>query len=69
MVIRNFKHTIRRTKYQTMTNIETQVAKEILDILNRIWFSDEYRTFRLNHGIKGQRDLILKIIKEKYGLK
>lgn len=52
-----------------MTNIETQVAKEILDILNRIWFSDEYKTFRLNHGIKGQRELILKTIKEKYGLK
>jgi hypothetical protein len=49
--------------------IEKRVAREILNIIERISFSQEYREFRINHGSNGQRDLIIKMIQERYDVK
>ena len=46
-----------------------QVAREILNIIEEISFSDEYKSFRINNGSNGQRDLIINIIKERYNIK
>ena len=46
-----------------------QVAREILNIIEEISFSDEYKNFRINNGSNGQRDLIINIIKERYNIK
>lgn len=49
--------------------VAKRVAREILSIIEEICFSDEYQEFRINYGSNGTRDLILKTIKEKYGVK
>lgn len=49
--------------------IEKRVAREVLNIIERISFSQEYREFRINHGSNGQRDLIIKMIQERYDVK
>ena len=46
-----------------------QTAREILNIIEEISFSDEYKNFRINNGSNGQRDLIINIIKERYNIK
>ena len=46
--------------------IEKRVAREILNIIERISFSEEYKEYRISHGSNGQRDLIIKLIKELY---
>lgn len=46
--------------------IEKRVAREILNIIERISFSEEYKEFRINRGSNGQRDLIISIIKERF---
>ncbi len=46
--------------------IERRVAREILNIIERISFSTEYKEFRMNHGSNGQRDLIIQMIKERF---
>ena len=46
--------------------IERRVAREILNIIERISFSEEYKEYRINYGSNGQRDLIIQMIKEKY---
>jgi len=46
--------------------IEKRVAREILSIIEKIYFSDEFKEYRINHGTNGQRDLIIKSIKERY---
>lgn len=48
--------------------IEKRVAREILNIIERICFSEEYEEFRINLGSSGQRDLILNTIKDNYGV-
>lgn len=48
--------------------IERRVAREILNIIERICFSEEYKEFRIAHGSNGQRDLILKMIKDTYNV-
>lgn len=45
---------------------EKKVAREILNIIEEIYFSSKYRDFRINNGSNGQRDLIIKTIQEKY---
>lgn len=49
--------------------IERRVAREVLNIIERICFSAEYKSYRMDHGSNGQRDLILQMIKEKYDVK
>ena len=44
------------------------VASEILSMIEQICFSDEYREYRVNYGSKGERDLIISSIKERYGV-
>ena len=46
--------------------IEKRVAREILNIIERISFSTEYKEFRIDYGSNGQRDLIIKMIQDKY---
>ena len=46
--------------------IERRVAREILNIIERISFSTEYKEFRIDYGSNGQRDLIIKMIQDKY---
>ena len=45
---------------------ERKVAREILTMIEEICFSEEYKTYRLDYGTHGQRDLIITKIKEKY---
>ena len=46
--------------------IEKRVAREILNIIERICFSEEYKEYRINNGSNGQRDLIIQTIKEEF---
>lgn len=46
--------------------IERRMAREILTMIETICFSDEYKEFRINNGSNGERNLIIKKIKEKY---
>ena len=48
--------------------IEKRVAREILNIIERISFSEEYKEYRIAHGSNGQRDLIIQMIKERYNV-
>lgn len=43
-----------------------RVAKEILSIIEQIYFSEEYKQYRINYGSNGIRDLILNTIENKY---
>lgn len=45
---------------------ERRVAMEILDIIELVSFSDKYMEYRINYGSRGQRDLIINMIKERY---
>lgn len=45
---------------------EKRVAREILSTIEKVCFSDEFRDYRVNNGSNGQRDLIIKFIKERY---
>lgn len=52
-----------------MTNerlIEKRVAREILTIIEKIYFSEEYREYRINYGSNGIRDLLISSIKKLY---
>ena len=49
--------------------IEKRVAREILNIIERISFSEEYKEYRISYGSNGQRDLIIQMIKERYEVK
>lgn len=48
--------------------IERRVARDILNIIEKICFSEEYKEFRNGMGSNGQRDLILKEIKDTYNV-
>lgn len=48
------------------TCTEKRVAREILSIIEKICFSDEFREYRVNQGSNGTRDLIIMLIKERY---
>lgn len=43
-------------------------ARRILSIIEQIYFSKEFREYRINHGSNGTRDLIIKTIKEDYNI-
>ena len=46
--------------------IEKRVAREILNIIEKISFSEEYKEYRISYGSNGQRDLIIQMIKERF---
>lgn len=48
--------------------IERRVAREVLNIIEAICFSEEYKEYRINYGSNGQRDLIIATIKDKYNV-
>ena len=48
--------------------VKRRVAREILNIIERICFSEEFKEYRINHGSNGERDLILKTIKDNYNV-
>lgn len=48
--------------------IAKRVAREILMIIKQVCFSEEYRDYRRGYGSNGQRDLIIHMIEEKYGV-
>ena len=41
-------------------------AREILNLLEEVYFSSEYSEMRIRNGSNGTRDFILNKIKEKY---
>lgn len=43
-------------------------AREILNIIEEISFSKKYAEFRCDKGSRGERDLIISRIKERYGV-
>lgn len=47
---------------------ERRVAREILNIIEKICFSEEYKEYRINYGSNGERDLIIATIKDKYNV-
>lgn len=48
--------------------ISKRTAREILSIIEEICFSKDYQEYRVNYGSCGERDLIIKKIKEKYDI-
>lgn len=48
--------------------VERRVARDILSMIDRVCHSEEYREYRVIYGSKGQKDLIIHMIKEKYGV-
>lgn len=47
-------------------NTEKRVATEILSLMERVYFSDEYRDYRIDYGSNGARDLIMNTIENRY---
>lgn len=48
--------------------VKNKVAREILSMIEQVYFSEEFREYRINYGTNGQRDLIINNIKETYGV-
>lgn len=48
--------------------IKKRTAREILTIIEDIYFHPNYKEFRINHGSNGTRDLIIQTIKEEYNI-
>lgn len=48
--------------------IKKRIARKILSIIEKICFSEEFKEYRINNGSNGERDLILKTIKEVYNV-
>ena len=46
--------------------IEKRVAREILTMIEKIYFSDEFREYRIGYGSNGTRDLIISSIRKLY---
>lgn len=53
---------------EIMREAERRVAIDILRIIDQVCFSEEYRDFRIGWGSKGERDLIIRTIQDKYGV-
>lgn len=50
------------------TIIKKRTAREILSMIELVCFSDEYREYRIDNGSNGQRDIIIKMIKNNYDI-
>lgn len=53
---------------EIMREAEKRVATDILHIIDVVCFSEEYRDFRVGWGSKGQRDLIIRTIRDRYNV-
>ena len=55
-----------------MTNeevISKRVARDILNEIDRIYFSEEFREYRINYGSNGQRDYLIQWIQDTYDVR
>lgn len=41
-------------------------ARDILSMIEMVSFSEDYRDYRVRYGSRGERDLIVQMIKDKY---
>lgn len=48
--------------------IEKRVAREILTMIEKIYFSEEYKEYRISYGSNGTRDLLIDSIKKLYNV-
>ena len=46
--------------------IEKRVARQILAMIEKIYFSNEYLQYRVNYGTNGARDLLIDSIRNLY---
>ena len=46
--------------------IEKQVARDILSMIELIYFSKEYSQYRFDYGSNGARDLLIGSIRKRY---
>lgn len=46
--------------------IKKRTAREILSIIEDIYFHPDYKEFRINQGSNGVRNLIIQTIKDEY---
>lgn len=46
--------------------VEKRVAREILTMIEKIYFSEEYKEYRINYGSNGTRDLLIDSIRKLY---
>lgn len=49
--------------------IKKKVARDILSIIEEIYFSEEYLDYRVNNGSNGTRDLIIEAVQSKYNIR
>lgn len=49
--------------------IEKRVAREILNIIEQIYYGKDYMEHRINYGSNGTIDLILSTIADRYDVK
>lgn len=49
--------------------ISKRVAREILSEIEKIYFSEEFREYQINHGTNGLRDYFIEWIKHTYDVK
>lgn len=49
--------------------IEKRVAREILNIIEQIYYSKDYIEYRINYGSNGTIELILSTIADRYDVK
>ena len=49
--------------------IKKKTAREILSIIEEIYFSEKYLDYRVNNGSNGTRDLIIEAIQSKYNIR
>ena len=47
---------------------EKRTAKEILNFINMVCFSEEWMEWRFRNGSNGIRDIIIEHIRNKYGV-
>ena len=48
--------------------LEKRIAREIISLMEEIYFGEEFLEYRCKYGSNGTRDLILQTIKYKYNI-
>lgn len=46
--------------------ITRKVVREILTMIEQIYFSEEYMDYRINYGSNGTRDMVIESIRTRY---
>lgn len=60
------KGTYRKNNFSDEKIIKKRVAREILSMIETVYFSEEFRDFRVNEGSNGTINLIIENIKNTY---